>query len=96
MKRELTRFIAAIGLLTTISVSTAALGQKQGGVLRVLAGDSPPSLSMHEEVDAQPARMAMPIFNNLIMFDQHVNRIAWPRSCLSWRPAGAGTRMAPR
>ena len=29
---------------------------------------------MHEEVDAQPARMAMPIFNNLVMFDQHVKQ----------------------
>jgi peptide/nickel transport system substrate-binding protein len=74
MKRELSRLIGAIGLLMTISVSATALGQKQGGVLRVLAGDSPPSLSMHEEVDAQPARMAMPVFNNLVMFDQHAKQ----------------------
>jgi ABC-type transport system substrate-binding protein len=31
-------------------------------------------LSMHEEVDAQPARMTMPMFNNLVMFDQHVKQ----------------------
>ena len=41
MKRELRRFTAAIGLLMTISVSTDAVGQKPGGVLRVLAGAAP-------------------------------------------------------
>jgi peptide/nickel transport system substrate-binding protein len=29
---------------------------------------------MHEEIDAQPARMTMGIFNNLVMFDQHVKQ----------------------
>jgi peptide/nickel transport system substrate-binding protein len=40
----------------------------------VHAIDSPPSLSMLEEVDAIPARAAMGLFNNLVMFDQHVKQ----------------------
>jgi peptide/nickel transport system substrate-binding protein len=51
-----------------------AFAQKPGGILRVHAGDSPPSMSMHEEVDAVPARATMGLFNNLVMFDQHAKQ----------------------
>jgi len=74
MRRGHSLCAGAAGLLIALSVSATALAQKQGGTLRVHAGDSPPSLSMHEEIDAQPARMTMPIFNNLVMFDQHVKQ----------------------
>jgi hypothetical protein len=40
----------------------------------VHAIDSPPSLSMHEEIDAVPARATMGVFNNLVMFDQHAKQ----------------------
>src|SRR6266849_6840485 len=74
MTRKQCAAAVAAGLLAAISVDATAFAQKPGGVLRVHAGDSPPSLSMHEEVDAQPARMTMPIFNNLVMFDQHTKQ----------------------
>jgi ABC-type transport system substrate-binding protein len=77
MKRNLWACAAvtmAAGLSLGIAAGNPALAQKPGGTLRVHALDSPPSLSMHEEVDAQPARMAMPIFNNLVMFDQHTKQ----------------------
>src|SRR5712691_7336336 len=74
MTRKPCAFAVAAGLLAAISVGAAAFAQTPGGVLRVHAIDSPPSLSMHEEVDAQPARMTMPIFNNLVMFDQHAKQ----------------------
>src|ERR1700737_637173 len=51
-----------------------SFAQKSGGILRVHAIDSPPSLSMHEEVDAVPARATMGLFNNLVMFDQHAKQ----------------------
>src|SRR5262249_25367494 len=74
MSRHL-RMLTTLGaLLVAISASQAGFAQKPGGVLRVHALDSPPSLSMHEEVDANPARAAMGIFNNLVMFDQHAKR----------------------
>ena len=74
MRRGQSLCAGAAGLLIALSVGATALAQKQGGTLRVHAGDSPPSLSMHEEIDAQPARMTMPIFNNLVMFDQHAKQ----------------------
>jgi peptide/nickel transport system substrate-binding protein len=57
-----------------MAASGVAVAQKSGGILRVHALDSPPSLSMHEEVDANPARATMGLFNNLVMFDQHVKQ----------------------
>jgi hypothetical protein len=59
----------AAGLVIAISIGAPALAQQPGGTLRVHAGDSPPSLSMHEEIDAQPARMTMPIFNKLDLLE---------------------------
>jgi peptide/nickel transport system substrate-binding protein len=61
-------------LVAALLAADPAFAQKQGGILRVHALDSPPSLSMLEEVDAVPARATMELFNNLVMFDQHVKQ----------------------
>jgi peptide/nickel transport system substrate-binding protein len=45
---------------------------KPGGVLTMYHFDSPASLSLHEEVTFAALGPAMGLFNNLIMFDQHV------------------------
>ena len=74
MKRDLRAFAAAAALVTAMSAADPALAQNPGGVLRVHALDSPPSLSIHEEVDAVPARAMMGVFNNLVMFDQHAKQ----------------------
>src|ERR1700758_1201694 len=74
MKRHLGIFCAAVGLLLALGGSGTGFAQKAGGVLRVHALDSPPSMSMLEEVDAVPARATMGVFNNLVMFDQHVKQ----------------------
>src|SRR6516164_2370858 len=74
MKRAPCIAAAAGGLLCVILAPVSASAQKQGGILHVYAGDSPPSMSMHEEVDATPARATMGIFNNLVMFDQHAKQ----------------------
>src|ERR1700747_3526997 len=74
MKREPGRLAAALGLLMALSAGEGAFAQQPGGILRVHAGDSPPSLSMHEEVDPVPARAIMGLFNNLVMFDQHAKQ----------------------
>jgi peptide/nickel transport system substrate-binding protein len=62
------------GLLLALCAGAPSFAQKSGGVLHVHALDSPPSLSMHEEVDAVPARATMGLFNNLVMFDQHAKQ----------------------
>jgi peptide/nickel transport system substrate-binding protein len=74
MKKNLRAFIIAAPLLVASVTAAPALAQKPGGILRVHALDSPPSLSMHEESDATPARAMMGVFNNLVMFDQHVKQ----------------------
>jgi peptide/nickel transport system substrate-binding protein len=70
------RVLAAAGtaLLAAMTATDTACAQKLGGILRVHALDSPPSLSMHEEADAVPARATMGLFNNLVMFDQHAKQ----------------------
>jgi peptide/nickel transport system substrate-binding protein len=52
----------------------AGFAQKPGGVSRAHAGDSPWSMSMFEEVDANSARATMGLFNDLVMFDQHAKQ----------------------
>ena len=44
-------------LVAAMTAACAAYAQESGGLLRVHALDPPPSLSMHEEVDANPARV---------------------------------------
>jgi len=60
--------IAAIGAIAT----APALAQKRGGVLRMSHFDSPASMSMHEEVTGAVNRPMMGVFNNLVIYDQHV------------------------
>ena len=63
--------IAAPLLLAVVAVEPA-VAQKAGGILRVHQWDSPPSLSIHEEVTIATVVPMMGVFNNLIIYDQHV------------------------
>src|SRR5712671_2902169 len=73
MYRGLRAFTAAALVVSAFGI-VPSFAQKSGGILRVHAIDSPPSLSMHEEIDAVPARATMGVFNNLVMFDQRVKQ----------------------
>src|SRR5438477_8903002 len=48
-----------------------ALAQKSGGVLKMPDFASPASMSIHEEVTRAAVTVLMPVFNNLVLFDQH-------------------------
>jgi peptide/nickel transport system substrate-binding protein len=48
------------------------LAQKAGGILKMYHFDSPPSMSIHEEVMISTAVPMMGVFNNLVLYDQHV------------------------
>src|ERR1700757_1997439 len=74
MNRDLSTLIAAIALLIAISDGGTASAQKPGGVLRMYTPDSPASMSMHEEGTVSVAGPMMAVFNNLVMFDQHVKQ----------------------
>src|SRR5260370_5381696 len=72
MKRHLRRFAAVGALLMAVSAAAAAFAQKPGGALRIPHGDSPASMSTHEEATRSTATPMMGVFNNLVIFDQHV------------------------
>ena len=97
MTRNPSKFAAVAALLTVMAATGPAAAQKAGGILRVHALDSPPSLSMHEEVDAVPARATMGLFNNLVMFDQHVKQNSMqsivPDLATGWSWSEDGTEL---
>jgi peptide/nickel transport system substrate-binding protein len=61
--------LVALGCLAPLS---PALAQKQGGTLRMPLITSPASMSVHEESTIAVLGPMMGVFNNLVMFDQHV------------------------
>ena len=66
-------FAATVGgavLLATIAAPTGA--QQPGGVLHIAHRDSPASMSPLEEVTVSVIAPIMAVFNNLVLFDQHV------------------------
>jgi peptide/nickel transport system substrate-binding protein len=69
-------YLGAIAIAAPILVASAAGGpafaQKQGGILKMYNPDSPASMSIHEEATIVSERPMMGVFNNLVMFDQHV------------------------
>jgi peptide/nickel transport system substrate-binding protein len=52
--------------------SHTGFAQKQGGILKLYRFDSPPSMSIIEEAGAVTAIPMMAVFNNLVLYDQHV------------------------
>src|SRR5213595_4231342 len=74
MKIQICATAAAIALLIAISGNGTALAQKQGGILRMYSPDSPASMSILEEATVIAQGPMMGVFNNLVMFDQHVKQ----------------------
>lgn len=63
-----------VALLAFLGLYGTAWPQNRGGTLRVHLFDSPPSISMHEESTLAAQAPAMGIFNNLVIYDQAVER----------------------
>jgi peptide/nickel transport system substrate-binding protein len=61
--------LAALALALSWS---AAVAQKPGGILKIPHGDSPASMSILEESTIVSEGPMMAVFNNLVMFDQHI------------------------
>jgi peptide/nickel transport system substrate-binding protein len=76
MTRDLRILAAAGALLVAMAAADAAFAQKQGGILKIYMLDSPASMSIHEEATVVAQRPMMAVFNNLVMFDQHVQQKA--------------------
>src|SRR6202043_3993326 len=92
------RAIAASGgLLIALSAAEAALAQKPGGILKMYTVDSPASMSILEEATVFAERPMMGVFNNLVMFDQHVKQNSLssivPDLATSWSWSEDGTEL---
>src|ERR1700737_268658 len=97
MRRNLCSFAAAAGL-RALTGPPATWAQKPGGVLRMPHLDSPASMSIHEESTISTLGPMMGVFNNLVMFDQHVkqNSLASivPDLATGWSWNEGGTELA--
>ena len=58
--------------LAVVAASPWTAAQQRGGVLQVAHRDSPASMSPLEEVTISATAPMMAVFNNLVLFDQHV------------------------
>jgi peptide/nickel transport system substrate-binding protein len=85
------------GLLATIVAVDPAPAQKAGGILQMPDFASPASMSMHEESTITAGTPVMPVFNNLVVFDQHVpqNSVASivPDLATGWAWSEDGTQL---
>jgi peptide/nickel transport system substrate-binding protein len=97
MARCVLRLVAAGLVLLAIGVVDRAVAQKSGGILRLWLLDSPASMSIHEEATVVAERPVMGVFNNLVMYDQHVGQNSWasivPDLAKSWSWSEDGTEL---
>jgi len=59
-------------LLAALLLSPPSFAEKQGGILRVYHRDSPGGMSIHELGTISAVMPMMGVFNNLVVYDQHV------------------------
>src|SRR6266581_8089784 len=87
-RRNVQSLVTAGALLAASLGATPALAQKSGGILRLPGITSPASMSIHEESTIATLGPMMGVFNNLVMFDQHVKQNSLdkivPDLALSW------------
>src|SRR3546814_92178 len=62
----------SIGFCMASLCAGPAVAQKSGGVLKFAGIATPPSGSLHEEATIATIAPFMPVFNNLVIYDQHV------------------------
>src|ERR1700756_3895058 len=72
MRQTLRILTTLSGLALSVALGNSASAQKQGGILRVYHRDSPASMSIHEEGTVGVMMPMMGVFNNLVVFDQHI------------------------
>jgi len=97
MKPNLRGFAAACSLFLAMFAVEAAFAQKQGGILKMYSPDSPASMSIHEEATVFSEGPMMGVFNNLVMFDQHVPQNSLqsivPDLATGWSWSEVGTEL---
>jgi peptide/nickel transport system substrate-binding protein len=96
VSRLLAVALAACFCFATLSGEASA--QRAGGTLRIYNRDSPPSMSILEEAALSTALPMMGVFNNLVLYDQHVaqnsERSIVPDLATQWSWNEEGTRLS--
>ena len=92
------RGLGAVLLAAALLLSAApGMAQRSGGMLRVYHRDSPAGMSVLEEASLSTSMPMMAVFNNLVLYDQHVaqNSIASivPDLATSWSTSEDGTKL---
>jgi peptide/nickel transport system substrate-binding protein len=97
MKRNRRAAAAAGPLLVALLAAEPASAQKAGGILTMYTVDSPASMSILEEATVFAERPMMGVFNNLVMYDKHVNQNSLqsivPDLATSWSWSEDGTEL---
>src|ERR1700738_805637 len=101
MNQKSRAFAVTAALLAASFATGPSVAQKQGGILKIYMLDSPASMSIHEEATVVAERPVMGVFNNLVMFDQHVQQNSLgsivPDLAIGWgREGGGGAEAFPR
>jgi len=88
---------AVLAALLTMTLAGQVAAQKKGGILREYMVDSPASMSIHEESTVVSERPMMGVFNNLVLFDQHVKQnnpdAIVPELATGWSWSEDGTEL---
>jgi peptide/nickel transport system substrate-binding protein len=89
--------LAAGALVMALAAAEPSLAQKQGGILKTWDFDSPANMSILEESTIAAERPMMAVFNNLVLFDQHVKQNSLqsivPELAASWSWNEEGTEL---
>ncbi len=84
-------------VVAVIAPTGAGWAQKHGGVLKIQHMDTPPSASIHEEATVSVAVPFMALYNNLVIFDQHVAKNSLdsivPDLATSWETKDGGLKL---
>src|ERR1700738_3847473 len=102
MNQKSRAFAVTAALLAASFAAGPSVPQREGATLKIYRRDSPASMSIHEEATVVAERPVMGVFNNLVMFDQHVQQnslgsivpdlaIGW-----SWNEDGTDPTLPPR
>ncbi len=92
--------IAASLLLSVLGAANSASAQKSGGILKIYHRDSPASMSILEEASLSTSMPMMAVFNNLVLYDQHVAQNSLqgivPELATEWSWNEDGTQLSFR
>jgi len=92
--------VTASALLAAMFCAETAIAQEQGGILKIHHRDSPPSLSILEEVTISTVLPMMGVFNNLVLYEQDEPQNSLksivPELATEWSWSEDGTRLTFR